>query len=192
MLSTIPGVAKRVKNGNDRCYSTRLKKRAIDIKNELSMLWNSYLKPAIKTDYVMAPYGGLRICRIDFFKDEIKTYDTELLEFSVMYLLVKYGSTTLSSYGKFTIIYVIMKDKNKIPFTKGRSIVFRQNDQAISVYKEVSEYVSIVAEEYKDANVVSIMIRIYLDDIKEGPIVNLIDDDILMKISNWKVSKKQI
>lgn len=33
--------------------------------NELSNLWFSYLKPKILNDYVMDPYPGLRICKID-------------------------------------------------------------------------------------------------------------------------------
>lgn len=111
----------------------------------------------------------------------------QLKKLYILQFFLKYAYTTLSDYCKFTISYVIYKNQIQIPFTKGSSIVFRENGEDYPVYDLVSEYVGIVAEEYKDADVVSIRIRIYLDGIKQGPPLNLSDDEVLMRMSSWIV-----
>lgn len=85
---------------------------------------------------------------------------------------------------------MILKDNNKYPFTKGCSILFRENGEDLSVFEEK---VLAIAEEYKDADVLSIRIRIFLDGIKEGPELSLSDEAVLNRICDslfWDSSPK--
>ncbi|KAK6120363.1 hypothetical protein DH2020_045843 [Rehmannia glutinosa] len=73
----------------------------------------------------------------------------------------------------------------KIPFIKGKSIVFRENGKDLPVYDLVLESVLAVAENYEDADLLSLILRIYIDGIHPGPLVNLSDDEVIRRISEW-------
>jgi hypothetical protein len=150
-------------------------------KNLFDLLFCRILK-AIDKEYCTDPYLGLRIAGLYLKKPYISFVDIEDIVFSVMLLLFKYAVTTQSCYGKFTISCLMKLKSGDVPFTFGPAITFREDWKDLPVYSLVHEMVRKKAEEYDDASISSIYIRIYLSDMKECDMPIPSDEEIASKI----------
>lgn len=154
------------------------------------VLWGSLLK-SIKKETRTVPYSGLIIARL-IFKMPLKCNDSGLLVFAIMRLVIKYAYTTVCDYGKFTIIYVMMKEAGEIPFTICGAIPFKEDGKDLPVYALVNQHVNKKAEEYNDAELSCIFIRIYHSEMKESEIPNISDDEIASKLWGCASCKMQV
>lgn len=130
--------------------------------------WAS-LQGLVKEERFANPYSGLKVACLSF-EPPIRCNDCDLIVCAVMKLLFTYAYTTKSSYGKFTILYKMMNKKTSeiYSFTIGPAITFRENGIDLSVNDLVEQQVEEKAEEYEDAEITGICIRIYLLDMKDG------------------------
>ena len=144
------------------------------------VLWERLIH-SISSEYYNDPYPGLRIARIDF-KTPIRCVDCDLIVLAFMRLLIKYAYTIECSYGKFTMSYVMRIPSGSVSFTIGKSIPFREDGQDLPTYALIDQLVRQKAEEYDDADISSIYIRIYLSEMKDSVMPNLSDDYIARTI----------
>lgn len=141
------------------------------------VLWGSLLN-SIKNEYYLDPYSGLRIARIDFNMPLLRCSDCDLIVLAVMRLVIKYAYTTESDYWKFTISYAMKIPTGEVPFTISDAITFRVDGKDLPVYAMIDQLVRKKAEDYDDAELTSIFIRIYLSEMKFSATQFLSDDEI--------------
>lgn len=123
-----------------------------------------------------------------FKKSFLRCNSCDLIVLAFMRLLIKYAYTTESDYGKFTISYVMKIPTGEVPFTIGKAMTFRENGKDIPVYALIDQLVREKAEEYADAELIGIFIRIYLYDQKSSAMPYISDDEIAIKI--WECIDK--
>jgi hypothetical protein len=87
-----------------------------------------------------------------------------------------------SEYGKFTIHYVMKIPTGVVPFAIGNAITFREGGANLPVYRVVEQYVRQKAEEYNDAVLTRIFIRIYYSDMKSSVPRYLSEEEIASQL----------
>lgn len=150
-------------------------------KDLFDVLWGSLLH-LIKNEYYTDPYSGLRIARMKYNIPLLRCIDCDQIVFAVMRLLIKYAYTTESDYGKFTISYVMVIPTGEVSFTVMKAIPFREDGKELPVYALIDQLVRQKAEDYNDAELSSIFIRIYLSEMKDSATPNISDDEIASKL----------
>jgi len=168
---------KKMKNMKKQVFNKVIKMT----KDLFDLLWGRLLI-LINNEYYMDPYSGLRIARMKLNMPFLKCNDCDLIVFAVMRLLIKYAYTTESDYGKFTISYVMRTPTGEVPFTIMKAIQFREDGKDLPVYALIDQVVRQKAEDYDDAELPSIFIRIYLSDMLDSATPNITDDEIANKI----------
>lgn len=160
-------------------------------KDHYYVLWGSLLN-SIKHENYTVPYPGLRISRIKLNMSFLRCNSCDLIVLAFMRLLIKYAYTTESDYGKFTISYVMKIPTGEVPFTFSKAIPFRVDGKDLPLpYALIDQLVRVKAEEYDDAELTSIFIRIYLSEQKSSAMQYISDDEIAIKI--WEcINKKEV
>lgn len=144
------------------------------------------LDELINVEYWDVPYSGLRIAGMIFNPPFLRCNECNLIVLAVMRLLIKYAYTTESTFGKFTITYVLETPSfGSIPYSINDSIIFRAEGKDLPVYALIDQRVRIKAEEYNDTQISHIFLRIYLKDMKASAIPNISLDEIVYKLSEW-------
>ncbi|CAA3018524.1 DNA polymerase-like [Olea europaea subsp. europaea] len=138
----------------------------------------------------MDPYPGLRNAKVDFNMPFLRCIDCDLILFAVMRLLIKYAYTTKCDYGKFTISYVLKIPTGEVPFAISNAFTFREDGKDLSVYALIDQLVRKKAEDYKDAKISRINIRIYLSEMKAGVTPIISDDKIASKL--WECIENKV
>lgn len=149
------------------------------------------------------PFSGLRIASINFHSPFISCNDCDKIVFSIMILLLRYALPTESDYGKFTITYVMKIPTGDVPYTIGKAIPFRDQEEInhssldkastrfscsiSSIYALIDQLVRFKAEDYDCAKISSISLRIYLSSPKSSamPLIK----DAYIKKTIWECIK---
>lgn len=163
-------------------HSLRLmdKKRLIDKVNSTvysKSMFNVYLNRlnnSIDREKCKDPYLGLRIAEIRFKEPYPRCADYELIALAVMRLLMMYVYNTEFAYGKFTIGYNMKISTGEVSYTIGKAISL--NDDSGNAFPNKGVYAMILlyckqkAEEYKEALLSGVFIRVYLVGMKKKEI----------------------
>lgn len=138
------------------------------------LMFNVYifrLKAIIDWDKCKDPYFGLRIAEVRFKEPYLRCADYEVISFKVMRLLMKYVYNKRFEYGKFTIGYVMKIPTGDVSYTIGRAISL--NDDSgnavpnMGVYAIIFSYLIKKAEDYDQAVLLGVFIRVYLVGMQE-------------------------
>ena len=147
-------------------------------------MYNAYLdrlKQLIEWERCLDPYVGLRIAEVRFKQPYLRCADYEMITLAVLLLLMKYAYNTEFEYGKFTISYVMKIPTGDVAYTIGTAISL--NDQSghaapnVDVYAKILKLCIQKAEDYDEALLSGIFVRVYLRGMKEKE-VPLSSDEI--------------
>lgn len=153
--------------------------------NQIQALYYNLLE-LIKDEYCNRPCSGVIVCGLNFKEPYLRCNQCELIVIAVLHLLIKYAYTTVSNYGKFTISYVLYRsDIGETPFTLDKAITFREKGKDLPVISLIENIVKMKGEQYNDAIISKIYIRIYLGEMIESAAPNLLLEDILYKLIEW-------
>lgn len=159
------------------------------------MALNYNLVLSIEREYCDRPYPGLIIAGLIFKDPYLRCNQCDLIVIAVLYLLIKYAYTTESTHGKFTICYVLKVPQiSEISFTLSESINFRYNGEYLPIYALIDKLVRMKADEYDDAKITQLYIRIYLIDTKTSdiPKYNFTLNEIVNKIHDIITDKRNV
>ncbi|PRQ23031.1 putative ATP synthase, F0 complex, subunit A [Rosa chinensis] len=157
-------------------------------------LYNNLLF-SIEREYCSRPHPGLIIAGLIFKEPYLRCNQCDLIVLAVLYLLIKCAYTTESTHGKFTIGYVLdVPSIGEISFTLSESITFRYKGEDLPVYALIDKLTREKADEYDDAKIKQLYIRIYLTETKtsELPKFHFTFDEMVNKLHEMINYKRDV
>lgn len=162
--------------------------------NKIMALYNNLLF-SIEREYCSRPHPGLIIAGLIFKEPYLRCNQCDLIVLAVLYLLIKCAYTTESTHGKFTIGYVLdVPSIGEISFTLSESITFRYKGEDLPVYALIDKLTREKADEYDDAKIKQLYIRIYLTETKtsELPKFHFTFDEMVNKLHEMINYKRDV
>ena len=138
------------------------------------------LKALIEEERCIDPYKGLRIAELVFKSPYLGCVDYHVIALAFMRLLFKYCYSTVFDRGRFTIGYRLQLETGSVYFTIGSAISLKYPSGKAVPYKHV--YVLIMklvaqkAEEYTEAVLSGLCLRMYMNGMQDKDVTQTYDE----------------
>lgn len=147
------------------------------------------LNRVIDWERCIQPYSGLIIAEVGFKEPYLLSADYELIALLVMRLLIKYAYNREYEYGKFLIGYVLKLPTGDVTYMIGHAISLNDSSgNAVpnrAVYIKILDLLKKKAEDYENAVLSGICIRIFMKNMQDKALPISTDEEADIQI--WKL-----